>query len=205
MKPVVESPHRGRWVLVGLVALFLSGIVGSYVLIQTGWLPRGTKNYGELLQPARPIADVALSDLEGRPVRFSELKGKWTFVYFGAAECLKPCLDALYKMRQVTAAQGQEAHRVQRVFVVTDPKAAVDPLRHTLVDYPGTIALRGPSEAIRDLAAQFELPVGTPLAGLHRIYLVDPLGNFMMSYPADADPSGMNKDLKFLLRASQVG
>jgi hypothetical protein len=34
---------------------------------------------------------------------------------------------------------------------------------------------------------------------------VDPLGNFMMSYPADADPNGIRKDLARLLRASRIG
>ena len=204
MKPIDEAPRRGRWVLVALAALFLSGLAGSFLLIRTGWLPSATKNYGELVQPARPVGDVALRDLEGQSIPFSNLQGKWTFVYFGSAECLRPCRDALYKMRQVTAAQGTEAHRVQSAFVVTDPKA-IDLFRYTLKDYPDTVALRGTPDAVRELAAQFELSAGTPLDGLDRIYLVDPLGNFMMSYPADADPKGMLKDLKFLLRASQVG
>jgi len=38
-----------------------------------------------------------------------------------------------------------------------------------------------------------------------RSYLVDPLGNLMMSYPADAAPKGMLKDLKRLLRLSHIG
>ena len=37
------------------------------------------------------------------------------------------------------------------------------------------------------------------------IYLVDPLGNVMMRYPRDADPSRMKKDLARLLRASRIG
>jgi hypothetical protein len=49
------------------------------------------------------------------------------------------------------------------------------------------------------------LPAGSPLDNLNRVYLVDPLGNFMMSYPADADPTGMRKDLARLLRISQIG
>lgn len=204
MKPFVQAPRRGRWVLLALALLFLSGIVGSFVLTQSGWRPGATKNYGELVQPPQPIRDVALADRAGRPVHFRALRGKWTLLYFGAAECRKPCIDNLYKMRQVTAAQGPEAHRLQRVFVVTDPQA-LDLLRYTLADYPGTRVLLGPRAAVRELAQQFVLPAGSPLDGLDRLYLVDPLGNFMMSYPADADARGINKDLKLLLRASHVG
>jgi hypothetical protein len=38
-----------------------------------------------------------------------------------------------------------------------------------------------------------------------RSYIVDPLGNLMMSYPPDADPRGILKDLKRLLRLSHIG
>jgi hypothetical protein len=37
------------------------------------------------------------------------------------------------------------------------------------------------------------------------VYLVDPLGNLMMSYALDARPKGMLEDLKKLLRLSHVG
>lgn len=202
--PDTRRRRRGRWVLLALGALSLSGFVASFALIQSGWRPPATRNYGELVQPPRPIQEVALRDPTGATVSVRALHGKWTLVYFGPAECPAPCRDNLYKMRQVAAAQGLEAHRVQRVFVVTDPKP-LDLVRHAIEDYPGTLVLGGAPEAVRELARQFALAAGTPLDGLHRLYVVDPLGNLMMSYPADADPRGINKDLKLLLRASQVG
>ena len=206
MKPITSKARdtRARLVLVLLAALFLGGTVIALVLLQSGWRPARTKNHGELVQPARPLSDVELTTLDGPRLRLSELKGKWTLVYFGPADCLKPCTDNLYKMRQVTAAQGKEAHRVQRLMVVTDPKA-LDWLRYTMKDYPGMRVATGPADAVRRLATEFAVPVGTPMDGLHRVYVVDPLGNFMMSYPADADPRGMHKDLGLLLKASQIG
>jgi hypothetical protein len=38
-----------------------------------------------------------------------------------------------------------------------------------------------------------------------RLYLIDPLGNLMMSYAPDAKPKGLLEDLKRLLGLSQVG
>ncbi|MBV1913487.1 MAG: hypothetical protein KUG55_07665, partial [Cycloclasticus sp.] len=35
--------------------------------------------------------------------------------------------------------------------------------------------------------------------------LMDPLGNIMMRYQQDADPYGIQKDLKLLFKASQIG
>jgi hypothetical protein len=48
------------------------------------------------------------------------------------------------------------------------------------------------------------LPPRDP-ASSERVYLIDPLGNLMMSYAADAKPKGMLEDMKRLLRLSQIG
>ncbi len=194
--------ERRRILLLAL--LFALPVIAAYVLFLSGWRPSSTGNHGELVQPARPIDDAALTLLGGQSIRFSSLHGKWTFMAFSAAECLKPCESNLYKMRQVIAAQGKDADRVQSVFVVTDAKA-LDWLRYAIKDYPGMRVIVGPPAAVTALARQFTLPAGSPLDNLNRIYLVDPLGNFMMSYPADADPSGMRKDLTRLLRVSRIG
>jgi cytochrome oxidase Cu insertion factor (SCO1/SenC/PrrC family) len=202
--PQTARPGRGRWQVVLLAAVFALPPVLAYVLYHSGWRPSSPRSHGELVQPPRPLEDAALTALDGKPMRLNELRGKWTLFYFGPAECLKPCTDNLYKMRQVHIAQGKDMERVQRVFIVTDPKA-LDALRYTIKDYTDTIVLRGSPAVIESLARQFAVNAGSPLDNLHRIYLVDPLGNLMMSYPDDADPTGLRKDLGRLLRTSQVG
>jgi cytochrome oxidase Cu insertion factor (SCO1/SenC/PrrC family) len=187
-----------------LAVLFAVPPVLAYVLYHSGWRPTPPRTYGELVQPARPLDDAALVTLDGKPMRLHELRRKWTLVYFGPSDCPKPCIDNLYKMRQVHIAQGKDEERIQRVFLVSDPKAFAS-LRRTLSEYPGTLALTGERAVIERLARQFAVGAGSPLDNLHRIYIVDPLGNLMMSYPADADPTGLRKDLGRLLRTSQVG
>jgi hypothetical protein len=198
------SPRRRTQLkFVIVIALFVSTFVAAYVLAMVGWHPGKTRNYGELVQPARPLPEVALTALDGGSVS-TPLRGKWSLVYFGAADCPAACVDTLYKMRQLHAAQGRAGHRVRRVFIVTDTRA-LDRLRGVLAEYDGTDVYVGPAEAVRSLAAPFTLPVGGPFDKLHRLYVVDPLGNFMMSYPADADLRRMAKDLGVILRRSQVG
>jgi cytochrome oxidase Cu insertion factor (SCO1/SenC/PrrC family) len=204
MPASTSCPSTGKSKLIILALLFVLPVALAVVLYISGWRPSGTVNHGELMQPARPIGDAAFRTLDGKETSFSELtRKKWSLVYFGSAECLKRCEQDLYKMRQVHLAQGKETERVQRVFVVTDAKA-LDLLRYTLKDYPGMIVLTGPA-AVRRLASQFSVPAGSALDGLDRMYLVDPLGNFMLHYAPDADASGMRKDLVRLLKVSQVG
>lgn len=38
-----------------------------------------------------------------------------------------------------------------------------------------------------------------------RFYIIDPAGNLMISYPATADPGAIQKDIKRLLKTSQIG
>ncbi len=203
MTPSID-PSGARRKLLLLASLFLLPMLVAYALYYSGWRPEAVHPHGELVQPARPLADAALILLDGKPMRFSGLRGKWTLVTFSSAECLKPCERNLTKMRQVIAAQGKEAERVQSVLVVTDGKA-LDWLRYAIQDYPGMRVITGPADSVTALAREFTLPAGGPLDNLNRVYLVDPLGNFMMSYAADADPTGMRKDLARLLRISQIG
>lgn len=204
-----EEAHKtgkptGKLKVLLLLAIFLLPLIAANVLYLSGWRPEKTVNYGDLVQPPRTIADMELQLLEGKAIRFNDLLGKWSLVYFGTAECLSPCEDSLYKMRQVREAQGKKKDHVQRLFVVTDA-AALDLLRYILRDYPGMHVITGPQDSIVILAKVFTLPEGSPYDDLHRVYIIDPFGNFMLSYPADADPSGMRKDLVRLLKVSNTG
>jgi cytochrome oxidase Cu insertion factor (SCO1/SenC/PrrC family) len=195
---------RGRRQLVLLALLFALPVLLAFALYFGGWRSEGTTNRGVLVTPARVLQDAALVTLDGTPARFSGLAGKWLMVYIGLGGCDTVCERNLYTMRQVHAAQGKQAGRVQRVLLVTE-LGAHDSLDSTLKAYPGMIVLAGPPEAARALAAQFRVDTESPGTAAGRIYLVDPLGNFMMYYEADADPQGLRKDLARLLRLSHIG
>lgn len=205
MSPVVPPrAKRARRTLLWLFVVFTLPAVIAYALYLSGWRPVTSGNYGELVQPPRPLPDLTLTTPEGAAQRLEALRGKWSLVIFAAAECLRPCQTNLDRMHRVILAQGQESGRVRAVFVVTDARAR-DWLHYAIKDYPGTLVLAGPPAAVRALSAHFELTPGVPPGGLNRTYLVDPVGNFMMSWPADADAGRMRKDLARLLRVSQVG
>ena len=202
---MTEAVHASaRRKVLWLAVLFSLPVIVSYGLYYSGWRPSSTGNYGELVQPARPLGDATLTTLDGKSLRLSDLRGKWTLITFSPSQCLAPCERNLYKMRQVIAAQGENAVRAQSVLVVTDGKT-LDRLRNAIRDYPATRVIIGPNDQVNALARQFALPAGGPLDHVDRVYVVDPLGNFMMSYPADADPNGMRKDLARLLKASRIG
>ncbi|UCH53701.1 MAG: SCO family protein [Pseudomonadota bacterium] len=195
--------RRARLQLLLLALVAAVPMIVAYVLYFTDWRP-GTRHFGELVQPPRPVQDVALTDLNGAALKLSSLRGKWLYVYFGSKRCGEPCRQNLYKTRQVILAQQKNMDRVQRLFIVTDAEGFAD-LPALLADHPGLLVARADDRAVPMLRRDFALPGGGPFENLERVYLLDPLGNLMMTYPADADPNGLRKDLARLLRVSRIG
>jgi len=162
------------------VALLLAVCAAPFVLgwlaYEYRWLSGQAGNYGELIAP-RPVAGP-----------LAPLKGKWVLVTFDAAACAAVCERKLYIVRQVRRALGKDMDRIERLWVLTDRGKP----RPELI-----AALDGSQVA----SAQLDFP-GERTA---YIYLVDPLGNLMMRFPGEADPSKMIKDLQRLLKYSSFG
>lgn len=202
-EPAGTASLRNRGVLVLLMLLFVLPVVAATLLYLAGWRPATGGNHGELIRPARQVEDQNLLTLDGRPVRFGELRGKWTMVYLGHSSCPEACMKSLYAMRQVHTAQGKERDRVQRVFILADT-TALTALKTKLADYPGMRVWTGETKALAELARIFGLREGLA-AEPSGIYLVDPLGNLILRYAPGADPAGMLKDMTRLLKYSWVG
>ena len=202
--PAARPSTQGRRTLMLVAILFLLPVVLATGLYVSGWRPDGrTLAHGELVQPARPVGDADLKDAEGASLRLSALRGKWALVYFSPLPCNEVCQNNLYKMQQVRLTQGRDAPRVERVLVVAD--AAGPALRELTQRYPGLHAVSGAHAVFQKLAREFVSSQGTAFDVPGRVYLLDPIGNLVLSYAPDADPSGMRKDLARLLRLSQVG
>lgn len=197
--------RRPAAILLLLVLVFAGPLVAAWIVYANldHWRP-GTTNHGELIAPPRPLEGFTLRRVDGTALDAAYLRGKWTLVYIGPADCAEECRRAIYYMRQVRLALGQDADRVQRLLVLADP-AQVAALRDFLGDYPGMAVASGTEAELREFLDRFAAAIGPQRAAPGRVYVVDPLGNLMMTYPPDAAPRGMLKDLQRLLRVSQVG
>jgi len=187
----MQLTSRSKFLL--LMVFFMAPVVAAY-LAYFGWRPAGHTNYGELLKVA-PLQQTAGTALDGAPFNLDALRGKWVMVHVGAASCDAACAQQLYLMRQIRITQGKDQSRIERLWVVTGsgvPDAAL------LREHPGLQAWR-PADA--SFVSQFP---AVKNAAEH-IYLVDPLGNLMLRFPAQPDAKRIMQDLKLLLKASQIG
>ena len=177
--------RRGRLKLALLGAFFILPFAASWVIWKFDLASGTTGNYGTLLAPRQvPLPpDPAL-------------KGKWVLVTFAGGDCDAACERQLYFVRQVRRAQGKQMNRVERLWLVTD---SAPPRPEVLAAIEGSV--------IAPAAGRNDFPADAAAAGkvTEHVYLVDPLGNLMMRFPREPDPSRVIKDLQRLLRASSFG
>jgi cytochrome oxidase Cu insertion factor (SCO1/SenC/PrrC family) len=196
-----EARRRSRLGLVGLAALFFVPLAVSFWLYYgTDWRPSGGAQHGELIDPARPLPEASLTRADGTPTGDDFLRGDWHLVYVGEGACGAPCRETLVKARQVRLALDKDVNRVSRVFLYSG--ATPDP-GYLAAEHPDLVAARLDDEAGRAVLAAF--PQDPPPAAAGHLYIVDPLGNLMMRYPADAPPRAILSDLERLLRLSHIG
>jgi len=195
---------RQALVLLGL--LFMTPAFVAWVMhnsSEQGWRPQGTTNRGMLVHPARPLALPEAMMVAGQSAN-DFLQGRWTLLYIGDADCDAVCNENLYKMRQIRTAQNENMRRIQQLYLVRD-EALPAPLTALLAsDYKDTAVTLMTTDQVQQIAPYFLID-GVSMQAAERVYIIDPLGNLMMYYPPDADPGGMLKDLKKLLKYSKIG
>ncbi len=190
--------RRQRRLLIGVALMFFAPLGLSFYLYygHGTWRPGGRVNAGELVEPPRPLPALQLPLFGAGATDPRFLNGKWTLLYVRRGRCAEECLRHLYDTRQVRLALDREMNRVQRVFIADGDCCDLKELQAA---HPDLIAIQA-SAAAAPLLALLPRTVNSD-----RIYLIDPLGNLMMFYAADAKPKGMLEDMKRLLRLSSVG
>lgn len=199
-----DTAPRSRAQIWVLIAVFFVPLALAFFLYYgaDGWRPPGNTNHGELVQPPRTIPELALTASDGSELPADVLRGKWTVVYIGSGECDARCREALTLIRQTRLALNDDMTRVQRLFLVTG--ACCDDA-YLSTQHEGLLIARLEGANGEKLASIFQGAIAAPIAQAGRIYIVDPLGNLMMSYPPESEPKGLLEDLKKLLKYSHVG
>jgi cytochrome oxidase Cu insertion factor (SCO1/SenC/PrrC family) len=196
--------RRGRRRLLALAALFFVPLAVAFWMYYApgGWRPSGDASKGDLIDPARPLPELAVPTMDGPPTGGEFLRGRWTMLYVGDGLCDERCRKALYLTRQTRIALNKDMDRVQRVFLVTDRCCDRAFLAQ---EHPDLVVARVDDAASARLLEPFPTYDGVSVAAAGRIYLVDPLGNLLMSYAPAAPEKALLTDVKKLLRLSHIG
>ena len=187
---------RGRWKLLALMLLFAAPIAASYFTYYV-LRPEGRRNFGELIDPQRPLPDQVGTSLNGQGDTLKALRGQWLLISVAGGACDEACSQHLYLQRQLRESLGKDKDRMDWVWLIPDDAQVPDILLPALKE--ATVR----RVSMDGLSAWLAPASGHQLA--EHLYLVDPIGNWMMRFPANLDVSSaakVKRDLERVLRAS---
>lgn len=190
-----QPRFRGRWQVLLIALIFIAPVAASYFTYYV-LRPGGRTNFGTLIDPQRPIPEVIATRLDGQPVKLQDLKGQWLLISVSGGACDVACRDNLYLQRQLRAAQGQNQRRMDWVWLIDDEAAVPVALLPGLEE---ATVLRVPRAALADW---LQAEPGHRLS--EHLYVVDPIGHWMMRFPPDLDLSTAKKARRDLARLLYV-
>ena len=189
----VSIPKRNNHKLLIIIVMLCAPVAISYFLFFSGIRPASV-NYGALME-VTPLQGSALNQADETIFRIRQLRGKWVLLSVGSSTCDEKCNKSLYYMRQVRTMQNAEKSRIERVWLIDDGEPPQN--LQLAEDYKGMFFINAKDSKLLE-----ELPAVESVRD--HIYMIDPLGNLMMRFPKDPDPIQMAKDIKRLLKVSQI-
>jgi len=187
------ATRSGRWKMLLILLVCASPVIASYFTYYV-IRPEGRRNYGELIEPLRPMPAISGVTTGGQTVPLEQLKNQWLFVSVADSACDTRCESHLYLQRQLREGLGREKDRMDWVWLRTGSTELSEPLKQAT---QSAVVLHMQES---DVANWLQPAPGQRLSD--NLYVVDPMGNWMMRFPANAEPAKVRRDLERLLRAS---
>lgn len=194
-EPQPRSPaevRRGRIKLLLLFLVAASPVIASYFTYYV-IRPEGRRNYGELVEQ-RALPTWTGTSWQGQVVPLAALKHQWLLISVADSACDETCQRHLYLQRQLREGLGKEKDKLDWVWLHTGPGDVPEALKPALAS---ATVLRVDAEQL----ATWLQPAGGQRLSDH-LYVVDPMGNWMMRFPANVDPKRAKRDLDRLVRAA---
>ncbi len=203
---------KNKRTLVIILLVFGGPILAAYITLNYFSGSLKLVNYGKVIRKNVPItADGLLQGISNAKVVKNIFLTKWTYVYIDNSYCDKMCIKNIDNLRRIELAQGKEALKVNRIFVLTDINDS-EKLNKKLSLFKNLLVYKLSKEDRDKFMHQFKIINGPEVKKAKRVYLVDPKGRLRMYYESDTREDqniellkGMGKDLKTLLKNSLIG
>lgn len=154
--------------------------------------------------------DFSLTDHNGQARRLADFRGKAVVMFFGYTQCPDVCPTNLSTLAAAMTILGEDAKRVQVLFVTVDPARDTPALlaQYAPAFYPTFLGLYADEKGTAALAKDFKVfyakqAGSTP--GSYSIdhstgsYVFDPQGRLRLLFQHGETPGNIAADLKLLL------
>lgn len=144
---------------------------------------------GLVFENPRPISTFRLIDFDQGTFSVDQLKGRWSFIYFGYSACGQVCTETLTELKRLILALSSldNALPIQVVFVTVDPgRDSASRLKTYLREFDSTfIGITGDINTLAFFAAELAAPFTLgPDAG--ESYALDHSNSIMLINPSAA-------------------
>jgi hypothetical protein len=192
-----QRTGAGRAKLLLILLACAAPVVASYLVYFV--LPPSGQGvaYSAIIQPSVSMPDLVAKDPDGRDTALGSLKGQWLLVVVAAGSCGGACEQRLFMQRQLRETMGRERDRIDKVWLIPDETPIRPELRRAIEAAPPVRAMR-----ISRRALEQWLRPGEGRSLEDHLYIVDPMGEWMMRSPVDPEPAKLKRDMERLLRAS---
>ncbi len=196
--PALVRAGRLRMLLVLLICA--APVLASYFIYYVV-RPEGRRNYGELVAQTPMPQNMAAIRVDGRLGELAQLRRQWLLVSVAGGACAALCEKHLYLQRQMREGLGRDKDRLDWVWLVNDDVPLAPALAATVANLEASQGARVLRVNAAQLAAWLKPAAGQSIES--HLYVVDPMGNHMMRFPAALDVPKASRDLGQLMRGSK--
>lgn len=199
MRASKPSPRRGRSTVIIIALLTIVPLLLAWYYASHPELITRRSNYGQLIVPPHPLDTSEFAVTATSPAPLEDSKGRWVLLQIAPEGCQTACAETLYKTHQARLMLNKEISRVRRLLVLPGSQSGWIPTAEQQEDQSLIIVMTS-STHLQNLieAAGGQLPDDA-------LILMDPIGNLILHYGSGFDPYGLVKDLRHLLKVSQIG
>lgn len=191
LSPGQTEPAARRWsgrlqlvmlllLVIGPMALATAMFYGRF------WIPEGRSYHGEMVAGQLSLAGLGVSSATG--------KG-WQLLVSAPRDCADDCQQLIYLARQIHIGLGREASRANHALALANP-LPLELGERLQREYPQMQRYQLEPEAYRKVVPDDRGP---------QLWIVDPLGNLVLRYPAGSNGKDILNDLRQLLKISNIG
>ena len=149
-----------------------------------------------------------LTDQNGNQVSDSQFRGKYMLVFFGFTSCPSICPVGMATLTQVMEQLGDDASKVQPVFITVDPETDTPArMKEFLANFhPSIVGLTGTPEQIKAVESAYKvyaakskdknMPGGYNVDHSGFIYLMDKNGEYLRHCAYDETSAKLTSDIK---------
>jgi protein SCO1/2 len=165
MKPKSESLQVLLGIIGGIAAIVIFGLALSFAPEVIDAIQRGgaAPTPGMIVKNQQvPLRDVVLTNQDGQPMSYSDLRGKPVLIFWGYTHCPDVCPMTMSDFRRIKKMLGDDGEKVAFVMITADPKRDTpDVLKKYVQAFdPAFIGLTGDKDSLQnaalDLAASFD-------------------------------------------------